>query len=229
MPRMQPVRPAPCRTSPRTNLVPPPTRSRPHVLPHPEARARPQDDLSAGGSVTSSRRRFASSYSTTSGCGTTSAGQCLTAERASGADTAHTPIKRTRPGQRRPERLPSGRSATGDASRFWEGGDRVSGHTAGPFPMRRGPESRSRWWGSHERQPKSDSLARLNPLRLSPSRPCRRSLSRFACQRRDGCTWAARMRPIWSTSSWYTSRRKVRAPSSSLAFQIGRNISSMRS
>jgi Imm-5 like putative immunity protein len=34
----------------------------------------------AGGSVTSSRRRFAGSYLMTSGCGTTSAGQCLTAE-----------------------------------------------------------------------------------------------------------------------------------------------------
>jgi hypothetical protein len=41
--------------------------------------------LGAGGSVTSSRRRFASSCLTTSGCGTTSAGGCLTAERASGA------------------------------------------------------------------------------------------------------------------------------------------------
>jgi hypothetical protein len=36
--------------------------------------------------VTSSRRRFASSYLTTSGCGTTSAGRCLTAERASGRE-----------------------------------------------------------------------------------------------------------------------------------------------
>jgi hypothetical protein len=40
--------------------------------------------LECRGSVTSSRRRFASSYLTTSGCGTTTAGRCLTAERASG-------------------------------------------------------------------------------------------------------------------------------------------------
>jgi len=36
----------------------------------------------------SPRRRFGSSYSTTSGCGTTSAGRCSTAESASGASTA---------------------------------------------------------------------------------------------------------------------------------------------
>ena len=71
-------------TSRRTSSVRPPMRSRPHVLPRLRVRARPRGGLSAGGSVTSSRRRFASSYLTTSGCGTTSAGQCLTAERASG-------------------------------------------------------------------------------------------------------------------------------------------------
>jgi hypothetical protein len=42
---------------------------------------RPLGYSSADGSVTSSRRRFASSYSTTSGCEMTSAGWCLTAER----------------------------------------------------------------------------------------------------------------------------------------------------
>jgi hypothetical protein len=62
----------------------PPMRSRPHVLPRRKARARAQGDSSAAGSATSSRRRFASSYSTTSGCGTTSAGRCSTAESASG-------------------------------------------------------------------------------------------------------------------------------------------------
>jgi hypothetical protein len=41
-------------------------------------------DSSASGSVTSSRLRFASSSLTTSGCGTTSAGRCLTAKCASG-------------------------------------------------------------------------------------------------------------------------------------------------
>lgn len=39
-----------------------------------------QGDSSAGGSATSSRRRSAISSSTTSGCGTTSAGRCSTAE-----------------------------------------------------------------------------------------------------------------------------------------------------
>ena len=40
-------------TSPRTNSVRPPMRSRPHVPPHGKARARAQGDSSAGGSVTS--------------------------------------------------------------------------------------------------------------------------------------------------------------------------------
>src|ERR1700674_708376 len=58
--------------------------SRPYVLPRRKPRAKPQADLSASGSVTCSRRRSASSYLTTSGCGTTSAGWCLTAERGLG-------------------------------------------------------------------------------------------------------------------------------------------------
>ena len=78
------ARPGPSRTSLRTNSVLLPMQSRRHVLPRRRVRAGPQDDVSAGGSVTSSRKRFASSYLTTSGCGTTSAGQYLTAERASG-------------------------------------------------------------------------------------------------------------------------------------------------
>ena len=48
------------------------------------ARAKPQGDSSANGNVTSCRRRSASSCSTTSGCGTTSAGRCSTAEPAAG-------------------------------------------------------------------------------------------------------------------------------------------------
>src|SRR5215472_12411296 len=80
MPRTLLARPAPSRTSPRTNLVRPPMRSRPRVLARRKARARAQGDSSAGGSVTSSSRRFARSYLTTSGCGTTSAGRCLTAD-----------------------------------------------------------------------------------------------------------------------------------------------------
>src|SRR5579872_3172472 len=86
-PRTRPARPGPSRTSPRTSSVRPPMRSRPYVLQRrrakarAKARARPQGDGSASGSVTSSRRRFANSYLTTSGCGTTSAGRCLTADR----------------------------------------------------------------------------------------------------------------------------------------------------
>src|SRR5664280_2012969 len=83
MPRTLPVRPGPLRTWPRTNLVRPPMRSRPHVLARRKARARarPQGALSASGSASSCRRRFASSYLMTSGCETPSAGQCSTAER----------------------------------------------------------------------------------------------------------------------------------------------------
>src|SRR3954452_6365350 len=64
----------------RTSSVPPRMRSRPHVLRRRTATARPQGDSSANGSVISSQRRFASSSLTTSGCGTTSAGQWSTAE-----------------------------------------------------------------------------------------------------------------------------------------------------
>ena len=58
-------------------------RSRPHVLLRRTARQRLRVGSSAGGSVTSSQRRFASSYLTTSNCGTTSAGRSSTAEQAS--------------------------------------------------------------------------------------------------------------------------------------------------
>jgi len=59
-----------------------------------------QGDSSASGSVTSSRRRFASSFLTTSGCGTRSAGRCLTAERASGREhRARRRSQTTRPDQ----------------------------------------------------------------------------------------------------------------------------------
>src|SRR5437899_1161117 len=81
MPHMLLARQQSSRTSPRTSWVRPPMRSRPHVLPRRKERARAQGGSSAGGSATSSRRRFASSYSTTSGCATTSAGRCSTAER----------------------------------------------------------------------------------------------------------------------------------------------------
>ena len=77
------ARPGPSHTSPRTNSVPPLMRSRPHVLPRQKATARPPGDSSATGSVTSSRREFANWCLTTSVCGTTSAGQSLTAERPS--------------------------------------------------------------------------------------------------------------------------------------------------
>jgi hypothetical protein len=94
MPRTLLARPGSSHMSPRTNSVRPPMRSRPHVLPRPKARARPQGDSSANGSVTSSRRRFASSCLTTSVCGTTSAGQRLTAERVWGKRPANVRICR---------------------------------------------------------------------------------------------------------------------------------------
>jgi hypothetical protein len=111
MPRTLLARPGSSRTSPRTNSARPPMRSRPHALARRKARATAQGDASAGGSVTSSRRRFASSYLTTSGCGTTSAGRCLTAERASGAPAPPTtPLsgrrQLTRPARRRPTGTP---------------------------------------------------------------------------------------------------------------------------
>src|SRR5216683_6856987 len=84
LPHMLLARRQSSRTSPRTSWVRPPMRSRPHVLPRRKERARAQGGSSAGGSATSSQRRFASSYSTTSGCGTTSVGRCSTAESASG-------------------------------------------------------------------------------------------------------------------------------------------------
>src|SRR6266581_4579245 len=71
MPHMLLARQQSSRTSPRTSWV----------RPRRKERARAQGGSSAGGSATSSRRRFASSYSTTSGCGTTSAGRCSTADR----------------------------------------------------------------------------------------------------------------------------------------------------
>ena len=54
-------------------------RSRPYAPPRRPARRTPGAGLSAGGSGTSSRRRFASSSSMTSGCGTRSAGRSSTA------------------------------------------------------------------------------------------------------------------------------------------------------
>ena len=105
MPRTLPARPRPSHTSPRTSSVRPPMRSRPHVLPRRKERARAQGDSSAGGSATSSRRRFASSYSTTSGCGTTSAGRCSTAESASGRQ--HCPTSASS-GRREPSGQPKG-------------------------------------------------------------------------------------------------------------------------
>jgi hypothetical protein len=71
--------------------------SKPHVLPRLRVRVRPQGDLSAGGNVTNSRRQSVSSYLMTSGCGTTSVGQYLTAELSErrDANTARTPIERS--------------------------------------------------------------------------------------------------------------------------------------
>jgi hypothetical protein len=82
MPPTPLAKPGPSPTSPHTSSAQLLMRSRPHVLPRRKARVRPQGESSANGSVTNSRRRFASSYLMTRGCGTTSAGRCSTAERA---------------------------------------------------------------------------------------------------------------------------------------------------
>jgi hypothetical protein len=66
--------------SARMSSVPLPMRSRPHVLPRRKEKAIARVGSSAGGSAISSRRRSASSYSTTNGCETTSAGRCSTVE-----------------------------------------------------------------------------------------------------------------------------------------------------
>jgi hypothetical protein len=94
-PRTQLAKLAPRPTSPPTSSVRLPTRSRPRVRPLRQASPRPRVDLSAGGSVTCSRRRFASSCSTTSDCGTTFADRSSTAERAPGVTAlAATPVIR---------------------------------------------------------------------------------------------------------------------------------------
>jgi hypothetical protein len=64
----------------RTSWARPPMRSRPPVLLHRKARARQRGDSSVNGSVINCGRRFATSYWMTRGCGTTSAGRCLSAE-----------------------------------------------------------------------------------------------------------------------------------------------------
>src|SRR5206468_6287881 len=58
--------------------VPPPRNTRPSG----------QGESSASGNATSFRRRSANSYSTTSACGTRSAGRCSTAEHVSGVGTS---------------------------------------------------------------------------------------------------------------------------------------------
>jgi hypothetical protein len=68
---------------PRTSLARPPMRLWPHVLLHMKTRARLQSDSSANRSVINCRRLFTSSCLMTRGCGTTSVGRCLSAERAS--------------------------------------------------------------------------------------------------------------------------------------------------
>ena len=81
MPRSPRHRLRPSHTSPRMSSVPPHMRSRPHAPPRLREAVRPQRDASAGGSAASSRTRSASSYLTTSGCGTTSAGRSSTPDQ----------------------------------------------------------------------------------------------------------------------------------------------------
>src|SRR5215207_9632940 len=66
--------------SPHTSSVLRPTRSRPRVRPPPSARVRAPAGSSAGGSANSSLMRFATSSWKISGCATSSAGRCSTAD-----------------------------------------------------------------------------------------------------------------------------------------------------
>src|SRR5580692_12845259 len=80
MPPTPLVRRSRSRTSRRTSLVRPPMRSKPRGRPCRQVRVISPGDWSAGGSATTFRRQFARWCSTTSGCGTTSAGRYSTAE-----------------------------------------------------------------------------------------------------------------------------------------------------
>jgi hypothetical protein len=174
MPRTLLARPGPSHTSPRTNSVRPPMRSRPHVLPRPKARARPQGDSSANGSVTSSRRRFASSYLTTSVCGTTSAGQRLTAERVRGSAPANVRICR----------IPGGRWAAGfRRARCYPAYGSSPQRQSGPGIRCWLPDNRDSGRG----QPGvlSGDIADLDPDHYRPPRT-------RSCRRQGGASWARR-------------------------------------
>jgi hypothetical protein len=118
--------------------------------------------------VPSSRRRFASSYLTTSGCETPSAGRCLPAERASGrqqrprAHRADVVSSLGRPSERRFQRL--ARSSTGASAA------QASPRRAEPNPIR---TMRRRLIAS--RRPPGDAplLSRRTALVQADPRACR--------------------------------------------------------
>jgi hypothetical protein len=95
MPPMPQVRLPLSPTSPHTNSVRLPTRSRLHVLLHLKARANRLTGSSAGGSVNSSQMRFVNWSSMISGCATRSAGRCSTADGRDGVSAR--PTKRCEP------------------------------------------------------------------------------------------------------------------------------------
>ena len=81
---MLPARRQGWRMSPHTSSVRRPTPSKPRVRPRRKVRRRAPAGSNASGSANSCRRRFANSYSTTSGSETTSAGRCSTADGRNG-------------------------------------------------------------------------------------------------------------------------------------------------
>jgi hypothetical protein len=140
----------------------------------PKARARPQGDSSASGSVTSSRRRFASSYLTTSVCGTTSAGQRLTAERVRGSAPANVRICR----------IPGGRWAAGfRRARCYPAYGSSPQRQSGPGIRCWLPDNRDSGRG----QPGvlSGDIADLDPDHHRPPRT-------RSCRRQGGASWARR-------------------------------------
>jgi hypothetical protein len=166
-------------------------RSRPHVLPLRKARPRPPGDLSASGSVTSSRRRFASSYSTTSGCGTISAGQCLTAERVEAPAPPTTPSEldasQSRPRSRATSpTVPVPKNGSRTMPGRGAAANRQAGPTGPPSRLVAGPQALPRWLKARAgqvarmgRRTSSDGKWR-SALRGSPGCRC-------AIRRPDSC------------------------------------------
>jgi hypothetical protein len=181
MPHTQPARRQWWRMSPRTSSVLPPTQSRRRVRRAPDARSAPAG-LSAAGSANSSRMRSANSSLTISGCETTSAGRCSTAD---GREGLPTPPNNTthRAGAvqtlARADRRRCVRSGATDRSRGEQDAESarplaMSNHLAAR-PNRRsyvsGREGGSRYVRSKEKNTKMPELLSTSSLRSTVTRP----------------------------------------------------------